>query len=72
MEKSFETCIANSTNSSFLKRKVCVDFYLPPGKMDLNELRLLLIKDGQDLRAMNHNKIIRGLYEEDKMLPLLT
>ena len=40
--------------------------------MDLNELRLLLIKDGQDLRAMNLNKIIRGLYEEDKMLPLLT
>ena len=71
MEKSFETCIANSINSSFLKRKVCVDFYLPPGKVDPNEMRLLLINDGQDLPAMDFNKIIQGLYEEDKILPLL-
>jgi enterochelin esterase-like enzyme len=71
METSINTCPTNSINSSFLKRKVCVDFYLPRGKMDLNEIRLLLINDGQDLPAMNFNKIIRGLYEEDEILPLL-
>ena len=71
MRKPFDTCIANSINSSFLKREVRVDFYLPPNKTALNEVRLLLINDGQDLPAMNFNKILNTLYIEERILPLL-
>lgn len=72
MERTFDTCIANSIASSFLKRKVSIDFYLPSDKMDLNEVRLLLINDGQDLPAMNFGKTMGALYMKEQILPLLT
>jgi len=72
MGKSFETRIVNySINSLFLKRKVRVDFYWPPGGIDINEIRLLLINDGQDLLTMNFDTILNSLYAEKQILPLL-
>ena len=62
---------AHSIDSLYLKRQVLVDFYFPPGKMDLNDIRLLMINDGQDLITMNFNKIISQLYREDRIYPLL-
>ncbi|MEO8961432.1 MAG: alpha/beta hydrolase-fold protein [Ginsengibacter sp.] len=72
MEKLTDTNTdAHSMDSLFLKRQVCVDFYFSPGKIDLNDVRLLLINDGQDLITMNFEKIIRQLYQEEQIYPLL-
>lgn len=60
-----------SINSSLLKRKTFVDFYLPPGKTGCNDARLLLINDGQDLKSMSFGKIIDDLYKEQQIQPLL-
>ena len=56
--------------STFLQRKVIVDFYFPPGKNDLNNCDLLLINDGQDLITMDFESILNKLYEEDKITSL--
>jgi enterochelin esterase-like enzyme len=67
-EKLFET---HSVFSTFLEREVTVGFYFPPQKNNLNGCDLLLINDGQDLITMNFEKILSGLYAEDKIIPLL-
>ncbi len=56
--------------STFLQRKVIVDFYFPPGNNNLNESDLLLINDGQDLITMDFESILNKLYEEDKITSL--
>ena len=56
--------------STFLQRKVIVDFYFPPGENSLDNCDLLLINDGQDLVTMNFESILQKLYEEDKISPL--
>jgi enterochelin esterase-like enzyme len=61
----------HSIDSLFLKRKVLVDFYFPPGKIDCNDIKLLLINDGQDLLSMNFDNIIAELYKEKQIYPLL-
>ena len=56
--------------STFLQRKVIVDFYFPPGENNLNEGDLLLINDGQDLITMNFESILNKLYQQDSITPL--
>ncbi len=55
--------------SHLLKRKVIADFYLPPAGSPTN-LSLLLINDGQDLRTMRFESILRTLYKDDLIAPL--
>lgn len=72
MKKTSDThADRHSIDSLFLKRKVLLDFYSPSGKANLDGERLLLINDGQDLPAMNFDKIINSLYKEQQILPLL-
>lgn len=58
-------------SSGFLKRKVFVDLYFPPGQTGFNNFNLLLINDGQDLVTMNFTNILNELYEQNAIIPLL-
>ncbi len=51
-----------SIESSFLKREVKVDFYLPRNVIDPSQLSLLLINDGQDMEKMGFVSILEQLY----------
>jgi len=44
--------------SSYLKREVTVDIYLPSGVLNQYDVSLLLINDGQDLSEMNFENIL--------------
>jgi len=57
--------------SKFLDREVIIDFYLPPQASDLNNIRLLLINDGQDLPVMPFTKILELMYSQQYITPLL-
>lgn len=57
--------------SAFLGRDVIIDIYFPPEKIDFNEIKLLLINDGQDLPSMNFESILKKLYKEQKISPLV-
>src|SRR5947209_3300344 len=57
--------------SKFLEREVIIDFYLPPQASDINNIRLLLINDGQDLPIMPFSKILEMLYNQQYITPLL-
>jgi enterochelin esterase-like enzyme len=56
--------------STFLKREVTVDFYVPFGKVNLNSCDLLLINDGQDLITMDFKNILGKLYEANEITPI--
>ncbi|CAN5642877.1 hypothetical protein BH11BAC3_BH11BAC3_10010 [soil metagenome] len=56
--------------SSFLKREVKIDCYLPPAVNISEEISLLLINDGQDLVTMNFGKILETLYTQEAIAPL--
>lgn len=56
--------------SVYLKRDVKVDCYLPLATSDTTDVSLLLINDGQDLVAMQFDKIIEKLYHQNTMTPL--
>lgn len=57
--------------SHFLKRDVMVDCYFP-AHVSLHEgVNLLLINDGQDLVAMEFEKILEKLYQHHAIQPLL-
>ena len=59
-------------SSQFLERDVKIDFYFPPAMpAGSDELSLLLINDGQDLRTMDFAAILDELYEENEITPLL-
>jgi enterochelin esterase-like enzyme len=55
-----------SIESTFLDRTVKIDFYLPRQVTDFSQLSLLLINDGQDLRAMEFSLILEKFYTEQK------
>jgi esterase/lipase superfamily enzyme len=55
--------------SSYLKREVIVDVYLPAGVINVNDICLLLINDGQDLPVMNFESILEK--HADIITPLL-
>jgi hypothetical protein len=63
--------ISHDLLSGFMKRKVKIDFYFPPGKMETEELSLLLINDGQDLPRMDFKGILEDLYETKEIKSLL-
>ncbi len=58
-------------NSSFLKREVKVDFYLPKNVMNPSQMSLLLINDGQDLEKMNFEQILENFTMIEGSSPLL-
>jgi enterochelin esterase-like enzyme len=59
-----------SINSQFLQRDVLIDCYYP-GSFDLSQnISLLLINDGQDLRTMQFENILERLYTHQKILPV--
>lgn len=58
--------------SDYLSRKVIVDFYLPVNLTRPDEMSLLLVNDGQDLRKMPFEKILEQFYQgDDKIRPVL-
>lgn len=57
--------------SHFLDREVTIDLYAPPCHPPGEEVSLLLINDGQDLRTMNFADILEDLYSENRITPLL-
>ena len=60
-----------SIASTFLKRQVIVDCYLPKNIHSLNELSLLLINDGQDLPEMKFSTMLNQLLQANEIGPLL-
>lgn len=58
-------------SSIFLKRDVKVDCYLPMNVAAPADMSLLLINDGQDLVAMEFEKILETLYEQNEITPML-
>lgn len=56
--------------SFYLKRDVRVDFYIPGGFSDFNNLSLLLVNDGQDLVTMQFESILGKLMAENAIEPL--
>ncbi len=62
-----------SIESSYLGRKVKVDFYLPRNVVDPSQMSLLLINDGQDMGKMGFESILEDLYsdEVDTIAPIL-
>ncbi len=56
--------------STYLRRDVSIDCYLPPQVTNFSEASLLLINDGQDLVTMGFNKILDKLNQNDEIKPL--
>ncbi len=56
--------------STYLRRDVRIDCYLPPQVTNFSEASLLLINDGQDLVTMGFNKILDNLNQNDNITPL--
>jgi len=57
--------------SDFLERNVLIDVYLPAHTLNLENLSLLLINDGQDLVKMNFAQILDTLVASKKIEPIL-
>lgn len=58
-------------NSSILDRDVCIDFYVPDNYSDKDNIRLLLINDGQDLVTMDFKTILGDFYNSGNSEPLI-
>ncbi len=56
--------------STFLKRDVIVDFYLPKRVKNNDSMHLLLINDGQDLSKMNFLEMLNKLSANNEILDL--
>lgn len=56
--------------STFLKRRVIVDCYMPKNANTPNDLSLLLINDGQDLAEMNFPAMLDQLLQANEISPL--
>jgi len=64
--------IENKTiRSSYLERKVIVDFFLPANVEDPSSMHLLVINDGQNMGEMGFAEILTGLYVAGEIKPLL-
>lgn len=61
----------NKIESSFLKREVQIDTYLPANLLDHENTSLLLINDGQDLPKMPFEEILNTLIAENSIEPLV-
>ena len=72
-ENLLEISIANlELNSVFLDRIVLIDCYIMDGLRKLNEVPVLLINDGQDLRTMRDENILADLLDNNKILPFFS
>jgi enterochelin esterase-like enzyme len=63
--------VSTDHRSAVLGRMVEIDFYLPVSNTSGNSCSILLINDGQDLRALAFETILQGLYEEGGIQPFL-
>ncbi len=61
----------NNLDSSFLKREVIFDAYLPKDIEHPEKMSLLLINDGQDLPKMLFDEMLNTLLEAGEIEPLL-
>ena len=57
--------------STYLKRYVIVDCYLPKNIPSPGDLSLLLINDGQDLEELRFSSILNQMITENEITPLL-
>jgi len=57
--------------SSHLVRKVKVDFYLPVNVAAPEQMSILLINDGQDMKRMGFEGLLNTLYEQQAISPVL-
>jgi enterochelin esterase-like enzyme len=60
----------HTIKSTFLKREVKADCYLPVNVARPSEMALLLVNDGQDLVKMDFAAILDDLYDQDAISPL--
>lgn len=56
--------------SAHLRRYVIIDCYLPKNIINVNDLSLLLINDGQDLEDMPFAPLLNGLLSSGQIAPL--
>lgn len=56
--------------SQYLEREILFDAYLPMNMMQLEQMSLLLINDGQDLIKMPFDEILNQLYNSNNLQPL--
>lgn len=70
-EKSYIRVERKIFSSTHLVRDVNLDFYLPNGFSDFNNLPLLLVNDGQDLVTMQFEKIFNSMAVEGKIAPMI-
>ena len=56
--------------STYLQREVNLDIYFPTHVLNLTDISLLLINDGQNLPEMKFENILEELYQEDALAPL--
>ena len=72
-EKILEISIANfELKSIFLDRLVLIDCYMMPGLQKLDEVPILLINDGQDLRLIPYEIILSDLLLRNKIKPFFS
>lgn len=57
--------------SIYLEREVKLNIYLPPSAINLTDISLLLINDGQNLEEMEFETILEKLYENNEITPLM-
>lgn len=57
--------------SKYLKREVKIDCFLPKNVADPSQMSLLLINDGQDMPVMQFERILRELYDQQLLQPIL-
>jgi enterochelin esterase-like enzyme len=57
--------------SALLTRDVTISIFSPFEKIPAQDVRLLLINDGQDLATMNFRGILASLYAQNAIVPLL-
>ncbi len=72
-ENLLEISIATlELKSVFLDRIVLIDCYIMPGLRKIDEVPVLLINDGQDLRTMQYENILSSLLLENKIQPFFS
>lgn len=62
---------STSILSVFLQREVKLDFYLPVNVADSAEMSLLLINDGQNMKELGLETILKDLYAENAITPVM-
>src|SRR5215471_973351 len=58
-------------HSRFLHREVKIEFFAPKIVGDHNQVSLLLINDGQNLKELGLKAILENLYSQGQVSPLL-